>query len=295
MASAVRYLKAAGRLAWHEARHRGNGPGLLRQSVEWRDVTADASTLRRYIQATNGVGLRWMAGDEAVLPPLFPTIWETGMVLELLTRPDAPSLRGGVIHLETEFVQVRPGSADGAFRCRLDVEGVERDASGVGLRVVTRCWTMAGQLCSESTSTYLIRDRERPRKESVRDGEIGFDGNYRELSRWKLRRDHGRRFARASGDYNPIHLSRLTAAVFGFRRPILHGFCIAAIAVNEILLEQSGGDPVAFRRMRVSFRRGLPIPSSPRLEVTRGSGRTLWRLVGDRERLYAEGDLVAAR
>jgi hypothetical protein len=40
-----------------------------------------------------------------------------------------------------------------------------------------------------------------------------------ELTRWKAPADIGRRYARVSGDYNPIHLSALTAKLFGFPKP----------------------------------------------------------------------------
>src|SRR6266487_1403229 len=45
---------------------------------------------------------------------------------------------------------------------------------------------------------------------------------------WELPADLGRRYAAVSGDRNPIHLYRLTAWLFGFRRPIAHGMWAAA-------------------------------------------------------------------
>lgn len=40
---------------------------------------------------------------------------------------------------------------------------------------------------------------------------------------WSLASDLGRRYARVSGDINPIHLHALSARAFGFRRAIAHG------------------------------------------------------------------------
>lgn len=48
-------------------------------------------------------------------------------------------------------------------------------------------------------------------------------GNVSELARWKAPADVGRQYARVSGDYNPIHLSALTAKLFGFPQAIAHG------------------------------------------------------------------------
>jgi hypothetical protein len=43
------------------------------------------------------------------------------------------------------------------------------------------------------------------------------------LTRWKAPADIGRRYARVSGDYNPIHLSALTAKLFRLPQAIAHG------------------------------------------------------------------------
>jgi hypothetical protein len=301
MFSSLRYLKSAGRLVWHEVRHEKSGcSGLLRQAVEWRSVRVDPETMLSYLRATSGEALTPSSSGEPLLPPLFPSVWETGLFLELLTRPGAPSLIGGVIHLESDFVQIRSARASDSFVCRLEVEGVERVASGEKIRVVTRSWSAGGQLCTESRSDFLVRDRKREGRGSapsrVEPRPVAApESGYRELGRLTLRRNHGRRYARASGDYNPIHLSRLTAAAFGLKRPILHGFCVAAIVTHEVLVEFSGGKPGAFRRIRVSFRRGVPLPSAPRLMIRDSHDCTGFRLICEHDRVYAEGDLVAMR
>jgi acyl dehydratase len=52
---------------------------------------------------------------------------------------------------------------------------------------------------------------------------------------WDVPDDIGRRYARVSGDSNPIHLRRSTAMAFGMPRPIAHGMwtkarCLAALS-----------------------------------------------------------------
>jgi acyl dehydratase len=42
-------------------------------------------------------------------------------------------------------------------------------------------------------------------------------------ARWQLPAQLGRDYAKASGDFNPIHLHALTAKAFGFPRAIAHG------------------------------------------------------------------------
>ena len=51
---------------------------------------------------------------------------------------------------------------------------------------------------------------------------------------WDLPSNLGRSYAKASGDYNPIHLWPLTAKTMGFKRHIIHGMwtknrCLGAL------------------------------------------------------------------
>ena len=74
---------------------------------------------------------------------------------------------------------------------------------------------------------------------------------------WLVPKGTGRRYGRISGDCNPIHLSSLTARMFGFRSAIAHGMwsksrCLAAL---EDQLPESGYS------VDVAFHRPLYLPS----------------------------------
>jgi acyl dehydratase len=49
-----------------------------------------------------------------------------------------------------------------------------------------------------------------------------------------LPEDLGRRYGRASGDMNPIHLHPITARAFGFKRAIAHGMWTQARALASL-------------------------------------------------------------
>jgi hypothetical protein len=87
---------------------------------------------------------------------------------------------------------------------------------------------------------------------------------------WRLPADLGRRHARVSGDYNPIHLHPLTARPLGFPRAIVHGMWTVARCV--------AASPGA-TRITADFRRPVPLPSTveycadgPRFEVRSRAG-----------------------
>ena len=72
---------------------------------------------------------------------------------------------------------------------------------------------------------------------------------------WRIPDDAGRRYAKVSGDVNPIHLSGLTAKAFGFKRAIAHGMWVKARVLGAL----SGRLPDALS-LDVSFRKPLLLP-----------------------------------
>jgi acyl dehydratase len=51
---------------------------------------------------------------------------------------------------------------------------------------------------------------------------------------WQLGVDTGRAYAAVSGDFNPIHLSVLTAKALGMRRSLAHGMYLASRALADV-------------------------------------------------------------
>jgi acyl dehydratase len=178
----------------------------------------------------------------------------------------------------------------------VELERAEWTKRDLRLTVLSRNWLGAGQLCCQGTTTFLLRLRapegasrgggERSREEVAEAPE----GGWYELARWELSGGAGRRYARVSGDYNPIHLWPWTARPFGFRAPILHGFASAARAAHALVERRMGGDPAALRRMRVAFRAPLPLPSTAVLLVADGAAERWFRVAApEGGAVYAEG------
>lgn len=75
----------------------------------------------------------------------------------------------------------------------------------------------------------------------------------------------GRRYGRISGDMNPIHLSALTAKLFGFRRAIAHGMWTQARALAAMLPPHA----LAQAEVMVEFKTPLFLPARATLWSTR--------------------------
>jgi acyl dehydratase len=298
------HLGALVRLLWQSARARGRGADPLRLprgriAVERRGLSLGARRLARYLAATRGAHIPAFQGARALLPPVAPALWETALLLELLAVARLALPAGGLIHTSSELVCVRALRAAEPVRCRLVLERAEPDARGVRLTVRSQNWNPSGQLASESTFELLARSRERgagtartrPERAASTVSTVE-DGAWHELARWRLRGRDARRYARASRDYNPVHLWAWTARPFGFRRPILHGFCLEALVAHALIERRFAGDAMALRRLRIAFQRPLLLPAKAVLRIREGGAFRVESTEAGRARIYAEGEFA---
>jgi acyl dehydratase len=92
------------------------------------------------------------------------------------------------------------------------------------------------------------------------------------LARWSLPADQGRRYALASGDWNPIHLGAATARLFGFPRAIVHGMWSLARCVAAL---EPGGEGV---EIDAAFKLPVLLPAAVTLYAARDDGGTSFAL-----------------
>ncbi|WOT07046.1 MaoC family dehydratase [Shewanella youngdeokensis] len=136
----------------------------------------------------------------------------------------------GMIHLKNSITVHRPTTILEQYDFECSLVSSEQTDSGLEFALLSKAF-VNGELVWESLSTYLYRiegktKRIRPPK--------GGDINWDTPQAWSLSEDLGRRYAKASGDYNLIHLHPLLSKRFGFDRILAHGMwskgrCIAQI------------------------------------------------------------------
>jgi acyl dehydratase len=265
-----------------------------RAACERADIRIERAHVRAYARATGGDGVPAFFDARPVTPPFYCATWETALALEMFAGLERPLPLGAIVHVSTEMVWARPLPPE-PVRCRVELDRVERTPRGLRLTVLSRNWLGAGQLCSQGTSVFMVRTKDDPSRPSSPprtepEAPIVDDGAWTELERWPLSGAAGRRYARVSGDYNPIHLWPWTARPFGFRAPILHGYATAARTAHALIAQRLRGDPAALRRMRIAFRAPLPLPCTAALQVRDDGGEHRFRVASpDGSTVYAEG------
>ena len=214
------------------------------------------------------------------LPATYPQVLAFPLVLALLTRPGFPFPAAGVVHVANRIEQRRPVDVTEPLDLAVHAEALRPHPRGRQLDVVAMA-AVGGEPVWRSVATYLHRSGGGGSPRPTRDAEPV----PQPAATWRVGAEVGRAYAAASGDRNPIHLSRLAARAFGFRRPIAHGMWTKA----RCLAELADRLPDAYA-VTVTFRAPILLPASVQFSASpagpdwvfavRDTGTGRWHLSG---------------
>jgi acyl dehydratase len=247
------YAKAAV-TAW------GRGGDLPEEHLARKGVSVDPAHLAAYTRVC-----RLPLTD--VLPATYPHMLTFPLQMALMSGRSFPLALPGLVHVRNRIDVLAATPTDAALDLEVWAERFATHRSGA---TVDLCATVSagGQEVWRSTSTYLARGAKAPEGAPEADVEVAVGDLERVAATWRIPDDAGRRYAKVSGDVNPIHLSGLTAKAFGFKRAIAHGMWVKARVLGAL----AGRLPDAVS-IDVAFRKPLFLPSTVTLstaEVDRG-------------------------
>lgn len=232
----------------------------------------DASALAKYSKVCG-----FARGD--TLPITYPFALAFPLHMALLTHEQFPLKLLGLVHMRNRIEQLRQIPVDAAPEISTWVEGHREVRLGVEFDLHTEA-RLDGEVVWRAVASNLSRSKNPPRGDKPAEPEPpAFDQH----TYWKAPSNIGRRYGRVAGDVNPIHLSMLSAKLFGFKRAIAHGMwskARTAAALREFAVQ----DGVA---MEVAFRKPVFLPSKVRLNyLATDDGGVVFQL------RKAKGDIV---
>ncbi|MDR5750893.1 MaoC/PaaZ C-terminal domain-containing protein [Caballeronia sp. LZ024] len=183
-------------------------------------VALDPEQIGRYARVCGFI-------PEHGVPLLFPHVLAFPLHLMLLTDPAFPWPAVGIVHLANSVRMRRALSAGQSLRIEVESGPVVAHEKGQAFTLHTRIYRR-GEAVWDGDSVYLKRGAHGAGAgaASVETGAPPSPAAMPPLTRearWQLPAQLGRDYAKASGDFNPIHLHALTAKAFGFPRAIAHG------------------------------------------------------------------------
>jgi acyl dehydratase len=209
--------------------------------------------------------LRGLCGlpDDDRMPPTWPHLLATRSHLAILADPAFPVRPLGLVHMaqRIEVLRPLPGSASLDLHCR--VAGHRDVPAGQAFDLHTRA-DAGGEVVWRGVSTYLARRPRAGRSPGARAGSADHPAAGATSTDLAAAADTGRRYARLSGDWNPIHLWPATARLFGFERAIAHGMWTLASVLGAIDRAQPDSRAHA-RTVEARFGRPVLLPAGLRL------------------------------
>lgn len=223
------YVNAAAQAARRRLLGTHDSADLPTEGHEVRGVTVDVENLTAY---------QHLIGETAsdVLPAGFIHALAFPLAISVMNRDDFPLPLLGMIHLSNRVEQRAPVLFTDALDVAARVENLRGHRAGTQVDVVAEV-RLAGKEDRSwiGVSTYLAKGVFLPGidKPSASPGRGDFTAPD-PTGVWQLGVDAGRAYAAVSGDFNPIHLSVLSAKALGMRRSIAHGMYLASRALADV-------------------------------------------------------------
>jgi acyl dehydratase len=192
------------------------------------------------------------------VPLTYPHLLAFPLHLLMLTDPAFPWPALGLVHLANHVRLRRPLAYKDVLRIEVEFGALLRHDKGQAFVLHTRMYRR-GEAVWDGDSVYL--KRAVPASGSALDPlELG-PAALQRISRWQLAPQLGRDYASVSGDYNPIHLTALSAKAFGFPRAIAHGMWTLARAASALQPPK----PLAEASLSAEFKTPLLLPGEASL------------------------------
>lgn len=223
------------------------------------DVRADATRLTAYQHL-----LGEPANDQ--LPAGFVHVLTFPLAMTLLTADDFPLPALGLVHVANHVVQHRPALLNDRLTLSARAEHLHAHRAGTSVDLVTEA-EAEGHVIWTGTSTYLAKGVRLLGEAPSPERPAPFVVPEAPTAQWRLPADRGRAYAAVSGDRNPIHLSPVTARLFGFPRALAHGMDTAA----RLLAAVGPGRGDAFT-WTVEFAAPVLLPSTVDVRVAPDDG-----------------------
>ncbi len=239
-------------------------------------VRVRPSHLRRY-RAACGIP------DAPILPHAYPHVLAMPLHMFVFASPSFPVKVLGLIHLRNTIRCYRSIPNECTLALQVECDTMRETSSGQEYDLITRV-NYEGQLAWEEISTMLAHRATPGQRPTIERG-----GAAEIKTTHAVDAATGRRYARVSGDFNPIHLYATTAGWFGFKQAVAHGMW----SMSRSLGEATPYLPQAPMQIDTQFKLPLYLPSEVIFRCQREDTRTNISLSSTKDRLHLATQVFA--
>jgi acyl dehydratase len=232
----------------------GLNRNLINKTYPEKEYTVERDAMLAYARAINEKNPLFTDSDTATAAPMFCVVWWLPAALEIFFDQEliADAQIGRMVHSRQAAEFYKPVGPLDVLRTIARVKDIAERGSGEELSVEFVTHNQAGDKVTKITSNFYFRGHPDPNRvpraaTPAEIGEILFE------ERLHIDDDQTYRYAKASGDHNPIHVDPEMAKNMGFPGIIVHGLCVMALAQKAVIDRALNGDPAKLRRLAVKF------------------------------------------
>lgn len=176
--------------------------------------------------------------------------------LHLLSHRQFPLKTLGLLHKSISFFQYESIAEQQEFDVSLQIGAAVKHSRGIEFELQVR-FEQDSQLIAGFDSQYFCLTNKSQASKQPDPKQIYRD--FTTVAELNFTERNVRGYAKASGDYNPIHLHKITALPFGFNKPIAHGMYLLIRSMQALDLNPQS--------IEVQFKRPALLPVSTTLTV----------------------------
>lgn len=264
---------------------------VLPENTVRKEFRINSVHCERYNKAVN-----WKLGIASVIHPNYLQVLTLPMQLEMMINEPFPFKPMGLVHLANHIEVNCLPEQNAKLLLQTSFNGLTRHKNGWVFALLSEGF-VNGKLAISATSYYLTRQRHaQTNKNTDLTSTVKIDeANSKTKVVQKNASDMpiinellppfdiscdmnfplgiGRQYARVSGDFNPIHLTRWTAKLMGFKQAIAHGMYSKALCISVVLKQEmeNGKGALAQTPMQFStqFVQPIYLPTSCELNINR--------------------------
>jgi acyl dehydratase len=240
----------------------GKRPGLVKTLTKVElaipSVTLDAKHIARYAALTG------FSASQGV-PLIYPQMLTFPLVTAYMCSPECPWPAMGTVHLANSIEQFKQLRAGDTVRVEMGTGQLFTHEKGQGFTLDLRILRDGELVWSATQSLLRVGVKETAGQPFA--SQLALDTSLSCQTEFTAPADIGRRYGAVSGDRNPIHLTAITAKLFGFKRAIAHGMWTKARALSYLL----PADPLERASVAVEFKTPLLLPGRAALWTERSA------------------------
>ena len=206
------------------------------------------------------------------VPLIYPQMLTFPLVTAYVSSPECPWPAMGTVHLANNITQGQQLHAGDEVRVELDTGDLFTHDKGQVFTLQLRI--LRDDELVWSATQRLLRVGVKNVSGAPYHSQMAADLPLSCQAEFPTSADLGRRYGAVSGDRNPIHMTALTARLFGFKRAIAHGMWTSARALSYLLPPK----PLDHASLAVEFKTPLLLPDRATLWSTRSSAGALFEV-----------------